>query len=217
MEARHVHSNTTSVSVQGDYEYEDAPLEIAHGYSKDKRPDLKQFIVSMLCVDRNIPIIGTVGDGNASDKKINNDILTDISRHMAVHGLKLGEFVYIADFAMVTEANLREVGDGTKFLSRLLAIYNECGGVIKESVQADAWIDIGVLAKTKPTKNRPATHYLWLLLIPDNSSTHSGVIRPPIPGSSVHPFRGHPSTRSGVIRPPVPGSSVHPFRGRPST
>ena len=109
---------------------------------------------------RNIPIIGTVEDGNASDKKINNDILTDISRHMAVHGLKPGEFVYVADSAMVTEANLREVGDGTKFLSRLPATFKECGRVIKEAVQADAWIDIGVLAKTKPTRNRPATHYL---------------------------------------------------------
>ena len=160
VDVRHVHSDTTSVSVQGAYEYDDGPFDITYGYSKDKRPDLKQFLVSMLCVDRNIPIVGTVEDGNASDKKINNDILNDISRHMATHGLTPGEFVYIADSAMVTEANLTQVGDVTKYLSRLPATYNECGRAIKEAVEADDWIDIGVLAKTKPTKNRPATHYL---------------------------------------------------------
>ena len=62
-----------------------------YGYSKDKRPDLKQFLVSMLCVDRNIPILGTTTDGNASDKTLNNELLTNISRYMAEHGLKPGD------------------------------------------------------------------------------------------------------------------------------
>jgi len=37
----------------------------------------------MLCVDSNIPIFGATRDGNASDKTLNNELLTDISKHMA--------------------------------------------------------------------------------------------------------------------------------------
>ena len=68
---QHVHFDTTSVNLYGDYrgaEDEEAPFKITHGYSKDKRPDLKQFVLSLLCVDGNIPIVGKLKDGNASDK-----------------------------------------------------------------------------------------------------------------------------------------------------
>lgn len=50
--------DTTSISVYGDYEHSDTPFKITYGHSKDKRWDLKQFLISMLCVDRNIPILG---------------------------------------------------------------------------------------------------------------------------------------------------------------
>ncbi len=53
-----IHFDTTSVIVFGDYDFEDPSLNITYGHSKGKRPDLKQFMVSMLCVDRNIPILG---------------------------------------------------------------------------------------------------------------------------------------------------------------
>ena len=62
------HYDTTSVSVYGDYTLTEEPFEITYGHSKDKRPDLKQFLVEMLCVDRNIPLFGATRDGNASDK-----------------------------------------------------------------------------------------------------------------------------------------------------
>ena len=66
------------MNVFGDYnsaEDEQPPFKITHGYSKDKRPDLKQFVLSLLCVDGDIPIVGKLEDGNASDKKINHRVL----------------------------------------------------------------------------------------------------------------------------------------------
>jgi len=60
----------------------------------------------LLCVDRNIPILGTTQDGNASDKTLNNELLTNISKHMARHGLSPGAYVYVADSALVTKDNL---------------------------------------------------------------------------------------------------------------
>jgi transposase len=74
VERRYVHFDTTSRSVWGDYQFaetQDLPFQVTYGYSKDKRPDLKQFVLSTLCVDRAVPIWGKPEDGNASDKTLN--------------------------------------------------------------------------------------------------------------------------------------------------
>ena len=49
LERRYVHFDTTSRSVWGDYQFaetQDLPFQVTYGYSKDKRPDLKQFVLS---------------------------------------------------------------------------------------------------------------------------------------------------------------------------
>jgi transposase len=160
VDARRLHFDTTSISVFGDYDYIDPALKITYGHSKDKRPDLKQFLISMLCVDRNIPIIGTTEDGNASDKSLNNELLGGISRHMARHGLKPGAFVYVADSAFVTPDNLQKAQDNNvKFITRLPATYKECGRAIADAVAADDWVDFGKLNETPATLKRPAADY----------------------------------------------------------
>lgn len=161
VDARRVHFDTTSVSVYGDYDLADPPFQITYGHSKDKRPDLKQFLVSMLCVESNIPIMGATQDGNASDKTLNNELLTNISKHMARHGLAPGAYVYVADSAFVTPDNLDKADSSPKtwFLTRLPATYNECSRVISQAVQADDWIDIGPLAEERSRPKRPTAHY----------------------------------------------------------
>lgn len=153
------HYDTTSVNVYGDYDMTDEPFKITYGHSKDKRPDLKQFLVEMLCVDRNIPLFGATRDGNASDKTLNNELLSTISKHLANHGLEENAFVYVADSAFVTEDNLEKAKSTTKFISRLPATYNECSRAIQDAVRADEWIDIGIVAETEDTKKRPAAYY----------------------------------------------------------
>ncbi len=159
VDPRRLHFDTTSVSVFGDYDLADPPFEITYGYSKDKRPDLKQFLVSMLCVDRNIPIFGTTTDGNASDKTLNNQLLSNISTYMAEHGLQPGAYVYVADSAFVTEDNLDASEGRTWFLTRLPATYNECSRIVREAVASDKWIDIGPWPKntTAPNGRLPTT------------------------------------------------------------
>jgi len=159
LDTRHHHFDTTSVNVFGDYDNPDPALNITYGYSKDKRPDLKQFMISMLCVDRNIPIIGKTQDGNSSDKTLNNEILSNISGHMAEYGFSAGASIYIADSAFVTTDNLAQAHrDDIIFLSRLPANFNECKRVISEAVEADQWQDIGTLAESQSEK-RPAAFY----------------------------------------------------------
>ena len=160
VDVRRLHYDTTSISVFGDYDFTDPPLKITYGHSKDKRPDLKQFLISMLCVDRNIPILGTCEDGNASDKTLNNELLGGVSKHMARHGLKPGAFVYVADSAFVTPDNLEKSRDkNVKFLTRLPATYKECRRAISEAVTADNWTDFGQLNQTPATRKRPAAVY----------------------------------------------------------
>jgi transposase len=161
---RYVHFDTTSITVYGDYrppeEAEESarPFRITYGYSKDKRPDLKQFVLSTLCGDRAVPLWGKPEDGNASDKTVNNTLLSNIATFLATHGVAPGAYIYVADAALVTEDNLAALGD-TLFITRLPATYNECGRLITEAVAHNAWEEVGVLAHTKPTKHRPVTSY----------------------------------------------------------
>ena len=142
VDMRHLHFLATSVSVWGEYAARaaDAPeeLRVTYGYSKDLRPDLKQFLVQMLCCQRNIPLLGGCADGNASDKTINNAVLTRLSAYMARYGLSEGAFVYIADSALVTAGNLEVIGDNL-FITRLPFTYGEAERVVSEALAGGAW------------------------------------------------------------------------------
>jgi len=163
LSTKHVHFDTTSINVFGSYlnADDDAPFKITNGYSKDKRPDLKQFVLSLLCVGGDVPIVGKIEDGNASDKKINHSVLSDVSQHMAQHGIANDAFIYVADSAMVTEENLAQISDSPEnlFITRLPANYKECARAIQSAVGANQWVEIGAIARTAATKNRPNASY----------------------------------------------------------
>lgn len=185
------HYDTTSISVFGDYDWPDPPFHITYGHSKDKRPDLKQFLVEMFCVERDVPIIGATRDGNASDKRLNNELLGGISRHMARHGIDPGAFIYVADSALITRDNLMRAEDNNiHFLSRLPATFNECARAIDQAVAADddQWTDVGALAKTPATAKHPAARYRVL----ETTVTLYGIdYRAIVVHSSAHDKRRH--------------------------
>ena len=65
------HLDTTSMLVHGAYEVNDDPkvVEVAHGFSKAHRPDLKQIVLSLVVNGpSSIPIWMDPLDGNSSDK-----------------------------------------------------------------------------------------------------------------------------------------------------
>ena len=161
LDMRNVRWDSTSVNVWGDYRNAGADtggLVITHGYSKDHRPDLKQFLLDMLCAGNNIPLLGGCRNGNASDKSLNNDLLTRISKDMAKFGLGAGDFLYVADSALVTESNLRQVGDNL-FVTRLPFTYAEADRSVSEAVATAQWEELGELAETPATVHRPAARY----------------------------------------------------------
>jgi transposase len=161
VDTSHVHFDTTSVNVWGDYPgcpEEDDPggFRITFGHSKDRRPDLKQFLIKMLCVHRNIPVIAGCASGNESDKTINNAVLSNLSRYMASHGLAPGAFVYIADSAFVTLKNLEAIGNNF-FISRLPFTYSEADRVVEEAVRKDGWTKVE--SEARPRGSRPSANY----------------------------------------------------------
>lgn len=159
LDPKYIHFDTTSRNVFGEYVgHPDESINITFGHSKDKRPDLKQLIMHCLCVEGNIPILGDCEDGNASDKTTNNKILTQVSKYMAQSGVQPSAYIYIADSAMVTKKNLSKLGDDF-FISRLPFNYKEADRVVQDTVAQGQWEEVGGLAQTQPTKNRPQAFY----------------------------------------------------------
>jgi transposase len=89
---RALHADATSVHVHGQYEglgEEVGAIRITHGYSRDHRPDLKQWVVNLLCADTGgIPLRFAPGDGNQSDRGVLVPLLTHYRQ-----ALDLGEVV----------------------------------------------------------------------------------------------------------------------------
>ena len=162
---RHVSHDTTSRVMYGNYDLyatpeHNHPFEITHGFSKQKRPDLKQLIHSLLCVDRGIPIYMKCESGNASDMKINENILKWVVDAMRTYGEK--DMLFIGDSALVTEANLVLMADpktGCRFVTRLPARYTECKEAVGRAVDADAWTDLGAFSEEPETPNRQRARY----------------------------------------------------------
>ena len=154
--------DTTSVNVWGDYAGSRPGANephITYGHSKDKRGDLKQFMVSMLCVEGNIPLSGKMRDGNASDNKLNNEELQRISKLMRPLENNISEILYVADCKVVTPDNMGHLKQ-MRFVSRFPATYKEHDPAIKRAIEADDWEELGILAETpSPSKNHPRASY----------------------------------------------------------
>jgi len=78
IEVKSVHADTTSISVYGEYEDDSAIIEINHGHSKDKRPDLQQFVYGLLVNTEGIPLAGDVLSGNTSDRTWNGKVIKEL-------------------------------------------------------------------------------------------------------------------------------------------
>jgi transposase len=116
-----LHSDTTSVSVYGDYEDEETEsIDITFGIPKNGRWDLKQFVLSLIVNQHGIPLFMNTHSGNASDK---NTILEAITSLKSV--LRPQSKVYhIADSSFYTDNNIQNIGKSF-WISRVPATITE--------------------------------------------------------------------------------------------
>lgn len=143
-----VHSDTTSWSVKGLYDSsspDDQAFYIARGYSRDHRPDLKQFNYGLVVNGEGIPLLGHASDGNESDKVWNRRVIKELVEGFTDH---LSDLVYVADSAVVTKSNLDLIADkGIRFISRLPATFVQEQEVKDRAWSEGGWINAGVLTQ----------------------------------------------------------------------
>lgn len=77
-------------------------ITITYGYSRDHRPDLKQFIIELICSgDGDIPIFLKLASGNQADSSCFGKIAVEYQKQIKVDSL------IVADCALYTESNLK--------------------------------------------------------------------------------------------------------------
>ncbi len=142
IEGRYAHLDTTSFSLQGQYESAAAQeaverygaVKVTHGYSKEQRPDLKQVVVTLITSQASaLPLWLEVLDGNSSDKQSFNHTVQAYCRQLAEERPPW----FIMDSAAYSRENLlawQEVG----WVSRV----PETIGAAREVIQSVATADM---------------------------------------------------------------------------
>jgi transposase len=89
------------------------PIQITYGYSRDHRPDLKQFILDLICSgDGDVPLFLRTASGNESDNSIFASICQDFKKQLNLDSLM------VADSALYTAPNL-EMLTNLRWLTRV--------------------------------------------------------------------------------------------------
>jgi transposase len=146
------HLDSTSFHVDGAYaSSEPGVIEITYGclgsfhgrgtrpdelrYSRDYRPDLKQFMMNLICVgDGDIPILMEIASGNQSDKTRFAQLFQDFSKQWTFEGL------CVADGALYSADNITAM-NGLKWLTRVPLTMGAAATLVDEVVElADSGI-----------------------------------------------------------------------------
>lgn len=124
-----LHLDSSSFSVEGQYKAnpDELPaIRICHGYSRDERPDLKQFLMDLICTgDGGIPLYLRVSDGNESDKAVFGQLVKDFQAQWQWDSL------FVADAALYSETNLEQL-NSVQWLSRVPASLQEAQQVLHD-------------------------------------------------------------------------------------
>lgn len=158
-----IHGDTTSKNVFGKYARQNPKsILICNGYSKDKRPDLKQFLFGVVTTREKIPICGTVSNGNIHDKNWNNRLLKTIKDNLRM--TDFSNITYIADSAVVCEMNLIEIGQlFMDLISRLPENFALCHQLMERSFDDSGWESIGRLSTRTDSANYKLKSYQEML------------------------------------------------------
>lgn len=126
------HLDSTSFAVEGEYVGGDGlgggmiPIHITYGYSRDRRPDLKQFVMNLVCWgDGDIPAFLELADGNQADKTRFAPLLQAFKEQWEFEGL------YVADSALYSEANLAQL-EGLQWLTRVPLSLSEASTLVSQ-------------------------------------------------------------------------------------
>lgn len=111
------HLDSTSISVHGeDKQFEDSSeitIKITYGYSRDHRPDLKQFMLDLIVSsDGDIPLFFRTASGNEADKAVFGQIINDYQQQINF------DSIMVCDSALYSATNL-EIIKSYKWICRV--------------------------------------------------------------------------------------------------
>ena len=149
VEMKSVHLDSSSISVEGEYksrhkksqrieaesserEDEMKAIKIVHGYSRDQRSDLKQFIIDTIVTgDGDVPLYLKIDHGNADDKSVFVERLKEFKNQWTFDG------ICVADSALYTAENLSAMA-GMKWITRVPLSIKEAQNKIWD-IEDNAW------------------------------------------------------------------------------
>ena len=160
---KYSHLDSSSISVQGEYKIEEGgteSIEITHGYSRDRRPDLKQFMIDlMVSSDGDVPLLIRIGSGNESDKTIFGELIKKYQANLDL------STIYVADCALYTAKNLHKLGN-TKWLTRVPLTSKKAQEILKNIPESEFIISQDTRYKYKEQEvNHHGIKQRWLIVL----------------------------------------------------
>jgi transposase len=138
------HLDSTSISVSGEYEkasgedQEPAVIELTYGHSKDKRPDLKQAVLSLVVNGPSqMPIWMDALDGNSSDKKSFHETISKVREFQKQVNMD-ADFKWVADSALYSSGGLLAANEYL-WLTRVPETITEAKELVSQEDEAISW------------------------------------------------------------------------------
>ena len=130
--------DTTNFSLEGKYlsDIDKQEIEITYGYSKAKRPDLKQVVLElMVSQDGGIPFISKSWSGNSSDNEIFETRAKEI-----INSAKMSKSYTIADSKLYSKDNAENL-KYLKFITRIPGVLKEENKLIENALNNE-WLEL---------------------------------------------------------------------------
>jgi transposase len=189
IDRRVVHLDSSSFHVHGQYapeprrdqrsaeakpyeaiENEEMPsITITYGYSREQRPDLKQFVVDLMSTsDADVPLYFRAADGNEADKAVFADLIKDFKQQVDIDAL------FVADSALFSKENLKSLS-GLSWLTRVPQTLKEAKRLLSELDEDDfkaSSISGYRIAERQVTYGGILQR--WLVIASDDAQTRAG-------------------------------------------
>ena len=157
-----LHNDSTSISLHGDYAGADGrerggkpTVAAALGHSKDHRPDLKQFVLTLtVSADGAVPLAHRLLDGNVTDDQTHIQTWDGLVALVGRAG-----FLYVADSKLATREQMSHIhARGGRFLSILPRSRAE-DGQLREWAQTHAFDQVEAARRPGKRKDSPDSVY----------------------------------------------------------
>ena len=168
IERKYSHLDSTSISLQGDYticqtiipeNLEPVPIKIVHGYSKDKRPDLKQFLINLIASgDGGVPLFLECGNGNDNDKAKFAQLLSNFKKQVNL------ETIFVADSALYSAENLLVI-EHLKWITRVPLSIKAAQFYVRETLDSEfSKTDIEGYKAVEKESNYGGIKQKWIII-----------------------------------------------------